>query len=221
MLVRDGWPKFVKLLFVSSMAAGCTISLLDQDRASPKVRSARDSGGSPGFRRLRAAASPDKRRDGAALGQQPIPLGFQSPDHSVVPFPHCNEQSHRLASLSLTLGHGLVPSMSWQSFSFRDLKDFNYPESTADPLGISTNHFSREGKRTTWDSNSSISFGPTLTPLEYGVSMRTTSGCSPSQVIVRAKPNTASIESSSEPFQCISDTPQHRSIGLYLLWYGG
>jgi hypothetical protein len=117
MLVRDGWPKFVKLLFVSSMAAGCTISLLDQDRASPKVRSARDSGGSPGFRRLRAAASPDKRRDEAALGQQPIPLGFQSPDHSVVPFPHCNEQSHRLASLSLTLGHGLVPSMSWQSFS--------------------------------------------------------------------------------------------------------
>src|SRR5262245_30317929 len=100
-------------------------------------------------------------------------------------------------------------------------QDFNYPESTSDVLGISTNHFSREGKRTTWDSNSSISFGPTLTPLEYGASMRTTSGCLPPQVIVRAKPNTASIESSSEPFQCISNTPQQRSIGLYLLWYGG
>src|SRR3954462_3166124 len=83
----------------------------------------------------------------------------------------------------------------------RDLKAFNYPESTFDLLGISTNHFSSAGKRLTFDSNASISLELNLTPLEYAVSIRVPSGCFPFHVIVRAKPNTASIESSSDPFQ--------------------
>ena len=40
------------------------------------------------------------------------------------------------------------------------------------------------------------------------------------QLIVAAK-RTTSTESSSVPVQCRSRTPQQRSTGLYLLWYGG
>ena len=53
--------------------------------------------------------------------------------------------------------------------------------------------------------------------LRYGLVMQGGSRI----VIDLAKPTTASIESSNEPFQCSSRMPQHRSIGLYLLWYGG
>src|SRR6266849_3596146 len=40
-------------------------------------------------------------------------------------------------------------------------------------------------------------------------------------VIIRAHPKTVSTLSSKVPFQCASRMPQHRSMGLYLLWYGG
>src|SRR4051794_41963125 len=86
---------------------------------------------------------------------------------------------------------------------------------------METNHFSSVGRRVTSDSNASISSRPNFTPLLYSVSTSTTSGCPPFQVIVSAYPSTASTESSNSPFQCNSRMPQHRSIGLYLLWYGG
>jgi hypothetical protein len=84
--------------------------------------------------------------------------------------------------------------------------------------GMSTNHFSSEGKRMTSFSNASISSVSSLTPVAYVVSTTLTTGCLPLQVIDRANPTAASTESSNDPFQCISSTPQHRSIGFYLLW---
>src|SRR3954449_6513927 len=85
--------------------------------------------------------------------------------------------------------------------------------------GIFTNHFSSDGRRITSASNAPISSDVSFTPVAYVVSTTLTTGGFPFQVIDRAKPNTASGESSRDPFQCISRMPQHRSIGLYLLWY--
>ena len=48
-----------------------------------------------------------------------------------------------------------------------------------------------------------------------------TSGWTPFHLIVCANAITVSTLSSSAPFQCISKIPQQRSMGLYLLWYGG
>ena len=41
------------------------------------------------------------------------------------------------------------------------------------------------------------------------------------QVMLRAQFRVVEIEFSNVPFQCCSNTPQQRSIALYLLWYGG
>jgi hypothetical protein len=63
--------------------------------------------------------------------------------------------------------------------------------------GIFTNHFSSDGVRITSASNATISSGVSLTPVAYVVSTTLTTGCFPFQVIDRARPNTASTESSS------------------------
>ena len=52
--------------------------------------------------------------------------------------------------------------------------------------GMETNHLPSEGRRMTCDSNASISRRPSLTPLLYDCSTRTTSGCPPFQLIVSA-----------------------------------
>src|SRR5436305_12893519 len=60
-----------------------------------------------------------------------------------------------------------------------------------------------------------------VTPRSYVLVTWRTSGCTFRHVIVAAHSKTSAIDESSAPFQCCSRMPQQRSIGLYLLWYGG
>src|SRR5438445_100790 len=48
-------------------------------------------------------------------------------------------------------------------------------------------------------------------------SISSTTGCLPFQVMLRAKPRTASTESNRLPFQWLSSIPQHRSTEFYHL----
>ena len=82
---------------------------------------------------------------------------------------------------------------------------------------MSTNHFSRSGRREIFSSKASIAFLASFTPVWYVFVISLTVGGLPFHVIVRAKFSAVSMVSSKFPFQWFSKTPQHRSIGLYLL----
>src|SRR5512135_661736 len=66
-----------------------------------------------------------------------------------------------------------------------------------------------------------ISLAATRTPSGYSPWSRFTVGCNPFQVIRRAHCRTTFSPFSNTPFHFFSNVDQHRSIRLYLLWYGG
>src|SRR5512135_2637037 len=66
-----------------------------------------------------------------------------------------------------------------------------------------------------------ISLAETRTPSGFSPWSRFTVGCNPFQVIRRAHWRTTFSPFSNTPFHFFSNVDQHRSIRLYLLWYGG
>src|SRR6266704_7096480 len=54
-------------------------------------------------------------------------------------------------------------------------------------------------------------------PFSYTLRLSSTTGCSPSQVILLAHPSIVSTSISFAPFHCNSKIPQHLSMGLSLL----
>src|SRR3954466_13826872 len=66
-----------------------------------------------------------------------------------------------------------------------------------------------------------ISLAGTRTPSAYTPWSRFTVGCRPFHFIRRAHCRTTFRPFSNSPFHFFSNADQHRSIGLYLLWYGG
>ncbi len=66
-----------------------------------------------------------------------------------------------------------------------------------------------------------ISAAGTLTFLAYVPNRRSTTGCMPYQVIRKAHARITSQQFSNTPFHFCSNADQHRSLGFYLLWYGG
>src|SRR5215510_3064709 len=77
------------------------------------------------------------------------------------------------------------------------------------------------GSRFNRASTASIAALPRRMPLLYTWRLSAPTGCSPFQVILLAHSSIVSASVSFVPFHCNSKIPQHRSIGLYLLWYGG
>src|SRR3954471_5309771 len=82
-------------------------------------------------------------------------------------------------------------------------------------------YFGRVADRSNRASYSFISLAGTRTPSGYTPWRRFTIGCRPFQVIRRAHCRTTFRPFSNTPFHFLSNADQHRSIGLYLLWYGG
>src|SRR5512143_973362 len=82
-------------------------------------------------------------------------------------------------------------------------------------------YFGRVAERCRRASYGFISLAATRTPSGYVPWSRFTVGCSPFQVIRSAHCRTTFRPVSNTPFHFFSSADQHRSIGLYLLWYGG
>src|SRR5512135_655088 len=82
-------------------------------------------------------------------------------------------------------------------------------------------YFGSVAERCRRASISFISLAGTRTPSGYTPWRRLTVGCSPFQVIRRTHCRTTFRQVRSTPFHFFSNADQHRSIGLYLLWYGG
>src|SRR5512135_908989 len=82
-------------------------------------------------------------------------------------------------------------------------------------------YFGRVAERCRRASYSFISLAATRTPSGYAPWRRFTVGCNPFQVIRRAHCRTTFRPFSNTPFHFFSRADQHRSMGLYLLWYGG
>ena len=72
---------------------------------------------------------------------------------------------------------------------------------------MSTNHFSRSGRREIFSSKASIAFLASFTPVWYVFVISLTVGGLPFHVIVRAKFSAVSMVSSKLPFQWFSKTP--------------
>ena len=82
-------------------------------------------------------------------------------------------------------------------------------------------YFGNVADRSSRASIGFISSAGTRTPWAYSPSSRFTVGCRPFHLIRRAHRRTTSQQFSNAPFHFFSSDDQHRSIGLYLLWYGG
>ena len=82
-------------------------------------------------------------------------------------------------------------------------------------------YFGRVGERSSRASIAFISLAGTRTPSGYAPASRFTVGCRPLHRIRKAHCRTTFQPFSSTPFHFFSNADQHRSIGLYLLWYGG
>jgi len=86
---------------------------------------------------------------------------------------------------------------------------------------IKMSYLGNFGSRFNRASTACIAAFPSEMPLSYTLRLSSTTGCSPFQVIFFAHPSIVSASISFAPFHCNSKIPQHRSIGFYLLWYGG
>jgi hypothetical protein len=82
-------------------------------------------------------------------------------------------------------------------------------------------YFGRVAERSSRASYCFISLAGTRTPSGYTPGSRFTVGCRPFHFIRRAHCRTTFRPFSNSPFHFCSSADQHRSIGLYLLWYGG
>src|SRR5512143_1858017 len=82
-------------------------------------------------------------------------------------------------------------------------------------------YFGRVAERCSRASIGFISLAGTRTPSGYAPLRRFTVGCRPFHLIRRAHCRTTFRQVSNTPFHFFSSADQHRSIGLYLLWYGG
>src|ERR1700682_519985 len=82
-------------------------------------------------------------------------------------------------------------------------------------------YFGRIAERCSRASYGFISLAETRTPSGYLPWSRFTVGCRPFHFIRRAHCRTTFRQVSNTPFHFFSSADQHRSIGLYLLWYGG
>src|SRR6478736_3323993 len=82
-------------------------------------------------------------------------------------------------------------------------------------------YLGRVSDRSSRASTGRISAFVSVTPLGYSPDRVSTAGGSPCQVIRRAYPRMTSRLVSSPPRHFRSSAAQHRSTGLYLLWYGG
>src|SRR5512143_1100988 len=82
-------------------------------------------------------------------------------------------------------------------------------------------YFGRVAERCRRASYCFISLAETRTPSGYAPGRRFTVGCRPFQVLRSAHCRTTFRQFSNTPFHFFSSADQHRSIGLYLLWYGG
>src|SRR5215210_688213 len=82
-------------------------------------------------------------------------------------------------------------------------------------------YFGRVAERCRRASIGFISLADTRTPSGYAPCRRFTVGCRPFHFMRRAHCRTTFRQFSKTPFHFFSNADQHRSIGLYLLWYGG
>src|SRR4051794_40094400 len=82
-------------------------------------------------------------------------------------------------------------------------------------------YFGNVAERSRRASYCFISLAGTRTPSGYTPWSWFTVGCRPFHFIRRAQRRTTSRLFSNSPFHFFSNADQHRSIGLYLLWYGG
>src|SRR5712691_1797040 len=74
------------------------------------------------------------------------------------------------------------------------------------------------GWRSNRASTACIAVFPSTRPFWYTLRLSSTTGCIPFQVIFLAHASIVSASISFVPFHCNSKRPQHRSIGLSLLW---
>src|SRR5215831_9216074 len=86
---------------------------------------------------------------------------------------------------------------------------------------INMSYLGKFGSRFNRASTACIAVLPSEMPFWYILWLRVTIGWSPFQVICLTHPSLVSASISFVPFQCNSKIPQHLSIGLYLLCYGG
>lgn len=79
-------------------------------------------------------------------------------------------------------------------------------------------HFGSDGFRSRDVSIVRMASLDSETPFLYTVRLSSTTGLMPFHVMVFAHSSMVLVSTSLVPFQCCSNIPQQRSMGLYLLW---
>src|SRR5438552_14274103 len=113
-------------------------------------------------------------------------------------------------------------SQTWFYGEYRKASGRKYYSCDSVVLGLMVmSYFGRVADRCRRASYCFISLAGTRTPSGYTPCNRFTVGCCFFHVILKAHCKITFRPSSNTPFHFFSNDDQHRSIGLYLLWYGG